>query len=263
MNWRKLPYCLLLLLWGCDLQKEADLFIPEYPPELVVTGYISLEEGAIVHISQTKPPLSGSSGTFIQAEVFLEENEQRKIILERGVDELYRTPMSFQPNTYSDYTLIIEAEGFAKIHSEKVKIPEPVHIQSTNMTWIDSISYSRELVLHVNFPKVNGFYGIRYEQNRLFNPPALNYLGELQTDRLSDAPYNEISKRFRLTPSDSVLTISLFHLSEDLYRFSESMSLQEFSIEDEFEDPVFVHSNIIKGFGIFGAYSKTSKQIQF
>ncbi len=59
----------------------------------------------------------------------------------------------------------------------------------------------------------------------------------------------------------SPLILTLYNLSPELFYFLESLSVQEFSLQDELEDPTMVYSNIVDGFGVFGAYSKKSKSI--
>lgn len=82
--------------------------------------------------------------------------------------------------------------------------------------------YNKEIILNFQFNKHDSYYSVLYEKGISDPSLSLENIGELTTDKESTLPYNQISKHLYFNQADTILTISLYRLSEDLYEFLRS-----------------------------------------
>lgn len=256
---------MLFSIVGCSLEKQIEIEVPSPESDLVVIGFISPHEGGQVHISKVLSPFDASDSGLIPADVILSGNAGDMVKLRMDSMGIYRTPDSFEVVNNAVYSLSIDVEGFPPIFSEQVLVPDTIPILDLKWERQDQeLATSNEIWIHLEWPKVKGSYGLKMEKSWVpFNTPSLENLGELMTDQNSLSTSNSILRATIISSRDTLMNVNLYNISSGLFGFLKSFANQSFNLEDVNSDPTFVNSNMNNSYGIFGAYTRSVRQIKF
>jgi hypothetical protein len=101
--------------------------------------------------------------------------------------------------------------------------------------------------------------------DKLFNGKNYGLILSLKSDYVTkgseDKPININGVNDIKTYNYTLYKIKLISLSESMYHYLRTVTLQQASENDPFSDPVLVYSNVENGAGIFGGYCESEKLI--
>lgn len=288
----------LLVVLSCDNRtKEIDFDIVSGAEKLVLNCLLNTDSVVSVQITHSygldEPPLEPISDYYVpNAIVILYENDTFKDTLVYDNNGSYYAANGFKPQPNNSYYISVAATGYETAYS----LPETVPNPTTIAAWF----YQDTIGVYVPSAYQNPFQGVNQTVSRLtyqFNDPTeANYYAlkaNIQTINIeqpvllyfydvlgckpkgypsviedicfngSDAtvivdiiPYQNIS----LTNQDS-LTVELWSVSENYYKFAISREAYTIQSDAIFEAPFNLFSNVKNGYGIVAAYSKSKLKI--
>lgn len=282
----------IILFASCTLVVDVDIPIQE--AKLIVNSLFTPDSVWQVEITDSRNILDDTH--FIVREVdeivIFDEFENIVATLSSNGFGVYRSDK--KPEHGKTYSVRIKSEG-KKVLTARGIIPESISISSVK---IDTVLVNHEygttqnLVLEVKFKdpaeEVNyyRFDLIVKQAYEYYNPQTQELVKDtsrwvyfLQVDTpsllednyshsiISDAKFNgrEVSIRFKpihgLLGGNTKLDFISRNFSEEYYKYSTTLELQNNTREDPFAQPVKVFSNINNGLGIFAGYSSTFHSI--
>ncbi len=267
---------LLLSLSSC-LERPADLDQPPYQPKLVVNALISNEEDLVIQVSESVGALSPEEPDYLgDANIELRANGVLTAPLTYDsfsfVYELFEKPV---PGVR--YDLVVTHPKFTAAATASTTLPRNVVLNNLNL--IDSVGVDSagapisELTFDLSDPAGDENF---YRLGMLYYSPALTQFlpfefntsdavllnpSTVQLDdgsyQFNDVLFNGQTRKFTVRFPSTLATstprfmVQVEALSEDYFKYINSIELYNSSGNNPLQEPVFIHSNVSGGLGIF------------
>jgi len=268
---------LLFIVYSCDTETLIEFEYPVYENKLVVQGFISNKEGAIVTVNKSLPPLTHFSdsvdiavkGASVQLYAdnkpafFLNEIEQGKFL----------SPDTFIPKLNIAYYIEASALGYDLVKSSIQYLPSPVSVDSAfvfeegffhilKIKYCDpdlnkNFYYYRRHIFYNGDKEAEEYFNSSNNYYPLFHPANVIYDEAFNGNCYSfqDQVYITYWKNDNFSIKADSVMIKLYSLSHDLVAYLESLDEFEFAKDDMWqENPIFIYTNINDGYGILGTY---------
>ena len=246
----------LVFLFGCNLEENTTVKLPNYESQLVVECY--LEPGFKVQLLLTE-----SSGYFAEPKLPLVNDAVVTITYLGIVDTLKYSSLTYLsdfkyynyvssrtvPIDYeNEFELNIEDGKGRKVTSKTYLIPPPT-IDSLSINFNNSSKAN--LIAHfVHNPDEKDYYRI------LFHKDSVNNIIQNITfsDEFSNNEKIVIGTRYDYIEGDEAF-VTLYKLNKDYYDFLQSIDAARSSNGNPFSQPSLIKSNVVGGIGIFTGLS--------
>ncbi len=248
---------ILSILISCNLEREIEIELPPFEPELVVECY--LQAGQPIRLSLTRTvdfygeieyPIENSAEVKIST-------EDQEIILENSI---FFNPETAQfANYLSNETLPFDYNKIYTLHirdtsgnelTATTTIMPPVEIDTLIYKYNeDSLSYL--LTRFQDDGSRANFYRRQMHKTSLTNFPEQDFSVD---DGFANGETVTFGSGFEFSKGDTLIS-SIYHITEDYYNYFESTQAAASANGNPFATPVTIESNIEGGLGIFTGYS--------
>jgi len=276
-------FLLVFSLFSCE--KELDMDIPANEPKIVVNSFINPDSTFRLHLSESSHVLSNDVlPAIIGGTVELYE----ELTLIETLADLGNGYYSSnkKPQSGKKYSIKVTKSGFKTITSSDA-VPFPVTMSGLDTgVAMEHGTEMREVKLTIDDPAESNYYNLRlysfteeYRYNSSTNLiDTLNKFSELYfssedvifqeshgtlgavfTDELFNGKKYSLkvkvsSAQYGSYTKGKKIHVVLNNLSKEHFLYLQSLQKYNFS-NDPFSQPVRVYSNILNGFGIFGAFT--------
>jgi hypothetical protein len=270
---KKLAFFLPLLIVFFSCEEEATIKLPETPPKLSVSCFISDSVDLIrANITWSRPVFSASDiGNEPPSDlhVTISGNGIVDTLIFDPDNLWYALPTSEFPLLAGiEYTLYAEAPTGEKV-SAKTKIPllDP-SISTTSVSSRESFDEYGNKIIDFTFRVVlnelssdNEFYRLVFYSTALNSeiPDEFNYYdarGEVYADDnnvVSGKIFTEQNiKWYGVDSAQYTAFAHIIHASEEYYRFHKALA--NYNPSNPFVEPTIVYSNVENGLGVFAGY---------
>jgi len=289
LNFKKILHIisviLIILFFNtCETEGIIDYDIFEYENKLVVQGFISNEQGVIVNVNKSLPPLTIYSDSIenkvknVKVQLFTDNIPS--FYLNEIEEGIFVSPDTFLAKYNKGYKIEITADDFTTVTSSVQYLPVPSEIDSVKYFKKDYFSYLsfsfcdnqltknnyyyEKYIYHSGGDDVENYFNPANEYFKLFDP------GKVISDDLFNGSYHIIQDQIFVNYwnyNDTIMAdsvkIFLYSLSDDIVKFLNSIDQWEYSDDDLWQEiPVMVYSNINGGYGLFASYSQKSAIIR-
>jgi len=268
----------------------VDVDVPMENPKITVNGLFSADSIWRVSLHKSKYVLDeGAYQPISDAQVVLKENGHIVETLVYTDWGEYVSPSGSKPSLGNIYEVEVAAAKMQTVTASST-LPLPVTMTDVVFSWQEAgstperrFNFAVDITFQDNAQSVN-FYEFAVIEHQFYVHPqtedTLEYIypvyifsddalfsedgvdGVIFDDKLINGNQVKLTlKGFDYNKNDSRYYLILRVLSEDLYRYKVTASLQQYSSGDPFAQPVHVHNNITNGFGIFGGYSETMTEL--
>ena len=249
---------LLLLLGACNLSKEVDIDLPEYPSQPVVECY--LEPGQPFRLLLTRSfgffdPLgldtSAARRALLNGALVIISYKDRTDTLYNGAFSNFAKPFkvfNYQndlpvPATPGlEYTLQITLADGGTITGKTTMLPV-IPIDSTRVQWkmdAGKDTVAQVLTYFTDDPSTTNYYRRLLNYQRLSSLPDQDFLF---TDRMNVTPLIAFGTHYDLIEGDTVFN-TIFNISKDYYDYYESIQLAVLGNLNPFTQPSTIKSNV-------------------
>jgi hypothetical protein len=281
----------VLLLAGCNLQKEVDLDLPEYEPKIVVESYLQPGQPYFLFLTESAGYFDGIQVKYLRDAVVTIKHGSESVTLQpieisiadaAGIldtallnilkpvigETVYIYGSLFQtvPEVYNeDFTLNIELPDGRKV-SAVTRLLSPVKVDKIDWKFnADSLAYT---LTQITDPQgVANYYRRVFELRR-------REIRENPDGTLDTVLYTNVEQDFYtnddIVGSDGLilygtnydyrvgdtLTATLYHITRDYYRFLETRDAAIIANLSPFGTPAVVYTNIVGGTGVFAGLSQ-------
>jgi len=281
---------LLVLLVSCEDAFETTLEIdpPEVPNALVLNSFISQSDSTVflsVGKVQNLVELDASLGGVDDANVWIQKSSTGEVIEAQNLDSGFPMNYSFDLeegwiSSNSEYEIFVEHPDYPSVSAMQIIPEEPsvVSIEYNEDGGIDQDGDdASEIILQIEDRPGKQYFEILlfeyYEQGEFFylgsridltstDPSTIegyNYHTLLVDDETFEEESKSLTVKFRRYFSDHTRYYLLIRgTTEDYFKYSKTLRLEDESEDNPFQTPVQVFSNVEGGFGIFSLFSEKS-----
>ncbi|MGZ5242641.1 MAG: DUF4249 domain-containing protein [Bacteroidia bacterium] len=245
---------LVLTLSSCgSFEKEVEIELPEFKPQLAVEAYIENNKAIKVALTETQDYFGDFVWPFVDSATVtityngrsytLKENKFPNLAELKYFNYILNDSFSFQPGDVI-YINVIDNKG--KSVTAESRWINPVKIDSIKHSWgPDSLAL---ITAHFKDPVVQkNFYRFRVvnksDSNRVIQDFFTNE-GPL------DGKATAFGTGYRFGKDDT-LEVSLYTLAEEFYRYLETAEAAQSANGNPFGQPAVIKSNVTNGTGIF------------
>lgn len=274
---RCLPFTLLMFfILSCET--VIDVSIETRPAELVITSLFTPETPWRVLVQQTVPTQEVASvfpSTIENATVTIRGDDGSLVALNHKGGGFYHSANSL-PRVGVTYTLRVQADGFTAVEAVD-RLPVPVIVIDVR-TWAATDIGSNRIEIDIqDDAAVRNFYELSvagngsgyHEPFTVLNPKLDAQIKELEVrdflepdirtpsiERalIHDGPFDGKKFAFQLEAYGRDRTVYIRTVSKSYYEYHRTRTIQHFTENDPFVEPIMVQSNIRNGHGIFAGY---------
>ena len=251
-------------------EKPIDLDIDDHTSKLAGTAFLGIDDiSNRVMVSYTQGPFENDNNTsqIVQNAHITLSSDDGDIVFNSTLQNnfyLANNPLTFIPN--KAYTLTLEASNYTSISATQV-YPESVAILDA------SINENTFKIKFNDNPDKKNYYVLRLfesDGNGGFYEHYIEPFGSLTKEsgfchsclNFSDETFNG-EQAFEIGVTNSYFDASisykavLYNVTEDFFRYDNSLLLSEYSQDNPFVEPVILHRNFENGYGIFGLINKS------
>lgn len=269
---------LLLLLSACE--KEANIKLPVQEPKLAVSCFISPGDSAVVvTVYLSEPVFAEQVNTLVSNATLTLSNGITSINIPYNNNSgNYQASLAVFPIMHNStyYLTVVDATG--RRVSSQTTVPSasnPAYDVSQTATTdpYDNITYQVNCTVHdisgeENYYRVNAasvYYSASVMDTSIYMEGRTVYLNDRSKDGTDmNAGIQVYSYGNDLdTASYRARRVIVVKGNKDYYNFHNSVSTAEFSNGNPFAEPVIIYSNIEGGYGCFGAFTLTYKEIPY
>jgi Domain of unknown function (DUF4249) len=262
----------MLLFASCEQEKLLENDIPYRGDKIVLQGFISQQEGVMALVQKTLPPSQpDGDATLPDAEVTLFEDGIDIGKLVRSSDGIFRTNPTFIVNPIAKYHLMVTSIGLTPALTPDVTAEPLVKFDSTSMIWDSTISNFAIIYYKIKdgFPNKknaytftleyygqNGRLSPNWENNDIFD--AFGLISDVELGVTGKSDLLRLNSMYQTGTGEVPIynyKIKLHSFSTEVSNFLESIYKDEGVRQLPWYEPLPVYSNIIGGYGIWGAYS--------
>lgn len=250
----------LLLLGGCSNEKEIDIDLPEYEPQMVVECYLEPGKPYTLLLQQSVSYFDEPSLPFVEdALVVISHNGQSDTLKEdfyfdsqTGKLANYVSEEGLMPADFGgQFDLYIRDPAGRELRGSTVLL-DTVALRPVELTADEEGEYAAT-VRWPDFGGVPSFYRFTIHRESPFTDPDIVFTLD---DRVGDGDDFVISTFFYMDPGDSVYT-TVYHIEEAYWRYITTTDDAESSNGNPFAQPGLILSNVEGGIGIFTCLSKS------
>jgi hypothetical protein len=269
-------YALLgVIVASCDLQKEVDLDLPEYEPEVVVESYLTPGQPYILSLIESVPYYDNIRIKYISdAEVKITYQDKVVELVSFGIP-LPDTSMEASQLTsivgdtiFSYIALELVPEVYYEDFNLEITLANGEKITATTQIYpavkIDTLEYRFNddtlaflLTKFQDDPERSNFYRITLHEGNLNNNPDQDFAVD---DILTNGTQFTFGTGFEYEIGDTLIR-TLYHITEDYQRFIETSDAATAANLSPFGQPASLYSNINGGQGIFTGITSDQKSI--
>ena len=259
---------LALLTTACNLQKDVDVVLPAFPPQLIVEAYLEDGEVPRIAVSESVPYLATPEPkvpTDVTAVLTLANGRRETLRFSPGINRttgkgfthIGTSPLVARPgDTFS--LELTDTQG--RRVTGTATVPVRVPIDSVEWEFNDRPEAQREAYVLTRFrdpaPTVD-FYRLMIHKDSLSNSPELEYTVE---DRLSNGQEFTLGTSYRFRPNDT-LFVTLYHLDRPYFQFLQSVEDARNANGNPFGQPSAIKSTVQGGIGIFTVLSYDRRRV--
>ena len=257
-----LPF--LAAFWGCDMDKEIDLNLPEFESQLVVECY--LENGKPYRATITE-----STSYFGRPEPILVP-DATVIITHNGQADTLKFNPSYDLEARKIYTHVSEKLVQGNVgDSYALQVFDSRGRRATGFTQflpaipIDSVQLSQNnenkfsLLAQFTDPgAMQNFYRFQIHRDSLSDHKRISDV--YSNDRLYNGQKYAFGTSYRLDPQDTVF-VTLYHMEPQYYDFISSMDEAQDANGNPFAQPSALKSTVQGGLGVFTTLSYDRKTV--
>ncbi|UOQ74690.1 DUF4249 domain-containing protein [Hymenobacter cellulosilyticus] len=259
---------LLLLATGCNLQKDIDVELPAFPPQLVVECYLEPGQVPRMTVSETVPYLSSPTPTLltdVSVVLTLPSGQKEAFRFSPGLDTLTKklyTHQGSQPlvaKPGDTFTLDVQ-DTHGRHVTGRATMPARVTIDSLIWKFNDKPTEERRAYLLVKFqdPAATAdFYRLQIHKDSISDGPNRDLEVD---DRLTNGQFTTLGTSYRYSANDTLL-VTLYHLDQPYYRFLQSVDDAQNANGNPFSQPAAVKSTVEGGVGVFTVLSYHRRRI--
>lgn len=257
-----------LLLSSCDLQKDIDVELPAYPPQLVVEAY--LENGRVprVTISESVPYLAAPTPqvpTDVKVVLTLPNGRRDTLRYAPNINQ-----SSGKAYTHSGTTRLTARPGDVfRLEAYDTRgrrltgtatVPATVPIDAVEWKFNDKPAEQRQAYVLTKFQDPAAtldYYRLQVHKSRLNDDPEVEYTIE---DRLNNGQAITLGTSYEFNPQDTVI-VTLYHLDRPYFQFLQSVEDARGANGNPFAQPSAIKSTVEGGIGIFTVLSYQRRQV--
>ncbi|MDX5345643.1 MAG: DUF4249 domain-containing protein [Hymenobacteraceae bacterium] len=252
-----------VLLASCEMEKEIDVDLPEYQPQLVVECYLVPGEPYKLTVLESTSFVERPEPILVpDAEVVITHNGQADTLvfspfLDMNTNKFYTHRSKVRATGAPDdvYTLQVTDRRGRTVTGTTSPLP-PVDVHE--ITW--KFNDENEAYLLMRFQddgSMKNFYRLLINHDSITGGKASDYL---ISDRLNNGKEISVGTSYKFDQNDT-LTVSLFHVSEKYYNYLRSIDDARDANGNPFAQPSVIKSTVDGGLGVFTFLSFTRKQV--
>ncbi|PJJ59258.1 DUF4249 domain-containing protein [Hymenobacter chitinivorans] len=259
---------LLAVAAGCNLQKDIDVELPAFPPQLVVECYLEPGQVPRMTVSETVPYLSSPTPTLltdVSVVLTLPSGQKEAFRFAPGLDTLTKKlythqgskPLVAKPG--DTFTLDVQ-DTHGRHVTGRATMPARVTIDSLIWKFNDKPTEERRAYLLVKFqdPAATAdFYRLQIHQDSISDSPNRDLEVD---DRLTNGQLMTLGTSYRYSTNDTLL-VTLYHLDQPYFRFLQSVDDAQNANGNPFAQPAAVKSTVEGGVGVFTILSYHRRRI--
>ena len=256
------------LLAGCGLQKDIDVVLPAYPPQLVVEAY--LEDGQVPRLAVTESveylsPPAPQLPTDVTATLILPDGQHQALRFAPGQDALTGkayTHVGFGPleaRPGDTFGLELTDLRGRRVTGTAV-VPARVPIDTVEWKFNDLPEDQRRAYVLMRFhdPATPlDYYRFQIHRSRVSQDPEVDYTVE---DRLSNGTEYSLGTSYEFRRDDT-LQVTLYHLDRPYSQFLQSVQDARNANGNPFGQPSGIKSTVEGGLGVFTVLSYQRRQV--
>lgn len=256
------------LLSGCDLQKDIDVELPAYPPQLVVEAY--LENGRVprITVSESVPYLAAPTPQVpTDVKVVLTLSNGRRDTLRYGPNLDRNSGKVYTHSGTSRLTArpgdVFQLEAYdtkGRRVTGTATVPATVPIDAVEWKFDDRPAEQRRAYVLVKFQdpaSTTDFYRFQVHKRSLNEEPEVEYTPD---DRLTNGQLVTLGTSYEFKANDTLL-VTLYHLDRPYYQFLQSVEDARGANGNPFAQPSGIRSTVEGGLGVFTVLSYQRRQV--
>ena len=274
-------YISIVLIFFSSCEKDANIKLPEQEPKLSVSCFISPGDTTVkasVFLSEPVFSTSTTNAGVVNNAIVTLSNGINTISLVYNMNTgLYSAQLTF-PILYNAtyYLSVIDAQGRHVTSSTTTPSATNPSYDISRTSTADpngNINYQIKCKIH-DIPGEENYYRahtsvIYYDVSQGDTVISMQRFSVYVNDRSGDG--KDLDANMELFSSSSGMTdttaymahrIMVIKANRDYYNFHNSVTTANFS-NNPFAEPTMVYSNIQGGFGCFGAYTLTYKDLEY
>ncbi len=263
---------MVLFLSSCSedfFEKPIDLDLDNHVSKLAGTALLgSANETNQILVSFSQGPFEDNTGNQVlsNAKVTLAGNSTQVDFLKTSQTNFYtaNSNITFVPNT--TYTLTISAPNYETIVATQA-YPEPVAILEASLTdntfkikINDNPNQQNYYLLQLMESDGGGGFYDRYIEpfGSLTDESGFCYSCVSFTDDTfnGEQGFEIVVTNDNFDPNKTYKAV-LYHITEDFYRYDTTLRISDYAEDNPFVEPVILHNNFEKGYGVFALVNKT------
>lgn len=246
------------LLAGCGLQKDIDVELPAYPPQLVVEAYLENNRLVRVSVTQSVPYLSAPAPEIPKdVKVVLTLPNGRRDTLafapainassNKGYTHTSRTRLLARPGD----TFRLEAyDTQGRRVTGSATMPATIPLDTVEWKFNDLSPAQRKAYVLTRFQDpaaTTDFYRYQVHKSTVASGAEVEYTLE---DRLTNGQPISLGTSYQFEPNDTIF-VTLYHLDRPYYQFLQSVQDAQNSNGNPFAQPSAIRSTVEGGLGVF------------
>ncbi|RSK43196.1 DUF4249 domain-containing protein [Hymenobacter rigui] len=256
------------LLAGCGLQKDVDVVLPDYPPQLVVEGYLENGQVPRLTVSESVPYLATPTPqvpTDVKAVLTLPNGQRLELPFSPGTDrrtgKVYTHTGSRRLTALPGQTFGLElTDSQGRRVTGSATMPATVPIDTVEWKFNDKQGEFRKAYVLTRFqdPAATAdYYRLQIHKSRLATSPTIDYTPE---DRLSNGQEFTLGTSYQFDTNDT-LFVSLYHIDQPYFRFLQSVQDARNANGNPFGQPAAIKSTVEGGIGVFTILSYDRRMV--
>lgn len=244
---------LLTLLCSCDLQKDVEVDLPGYAPQLVVECYLEPGQPYRLTVLESSSYFETPQPNVVdEAEVYITHNGKKIMVpykptYDQNSNRLYSHVASKVMNGKPGdiYGLEVTDNKGRKVTGYTTILPE---VPIDTIEW--KFNEKEEAYLLTSFqdnPNTTDYYRYFVHQDSLKTDPMQNFTN---SDNLTNGKRISFGSTYEYERGDKVI-VTLFHIEKQYYDFLNSTSDARNANGNPFAQPSQIKSSVQGGIGIF------------
>ncbi|MET4107161.1 DUF4249 domain-containing protein [Hymenobacter sp. UYP22] len=256
------------LLGGCGLQKDIDVELPAYPPQLVVEAYLENGQVPRITVSESGPYLAAPElqvPTDVKAFVVLPGGQRQELLFAPGADrrtgKAYTHTGTRRLTAQPGQTFELEvSDSKGRRVTGQATMPATVPIDTVEWKFNDKQGEFRKAYVLTRFrdpAATTDYYRLQIHKGRLATSPEVDYTPD---DRLNNGQEFTLGTSYDFAADDTIF-VSLYHLDQPYYRFLQSVQDARSANGNPFGQPAAIKSTVEGGIGVFTVLNYQRRRI--
>jgi len=254
----------VLIMSGCTQEQDLDLVLPEYESKLVVEGYLEVGHPFRVSVHESVSYFdTPEPQTVDDALVVISYGSQRDTLpwvkpLSLAFGEFYNYASA--STVPADYDLIFQLyvkDPQGREVTGQTRLIPPVALDTLEWSY-NAENHASVIAQFHDKGETQNYYRLTAGRNHARSNFTLTDI--LVADGPFDGRLLTLSSGYKFMQGDRAV-VTLYHISEDYYRFLQTIEAAHQASESPLGQPASVHTNLKGGLGIFTALSSDVRQV--